>query len=73
MRVLIAEDDITSRAMLSGVLRKYDHEVVETVDGADVWEILAKENAPRLAILDLMMPRMDGLEVVRRVILSMIN
>lgn len=67
MRILIAEDDITSRTMLAGVLRKYGHEVVETVDGEAAWEIMAREEAPRLAVLDLMMPRMDGLEVVRRI------
>jgi phosphoserine phosphatase RsbU/P len=67
MRILIAEDDVTSRAVLTGVLRKLGHEVVETVDGAAAWERLREPDAPALAILDWMMPVMDGLEVVRRV------
>ncbi len=67
MRILSAEDDVTSRDMLVAVLRKTGHEVTETMNGAEAWEELQKPNAPRLAILDWMMPEMDGLEVVRRV------
>jgi sigma-B regulation protein RsbU (phosphoserine phosphatase) len=67
MRILIAEDDLTSRSILAAVLTKGGHEVVETVDGATAWDALQRPDAPRLAILDWMMPAMDGLEVVRRV------
>jgi len=67
MRILIAEDDVTSRLVLAGVLKKNGHEVVETVNGAEAWHTLQQADAPRLAILDWMMPEMDGLEVVRRV------
>ncbi len=67
MRILIAEDDPTSRKMLAAVLRKYGHDVVETANGAEAWEELQTPEAPPVAILDWMMPAMDGLEVVRRV------
>jgi phosphoserine phosphatase RsbU/P len=67
MRLLIAEDDPTSRLMLATVLRKAGHEVVPAADGAEAWAILQRSDAPRLAILDWMMPEMDGLEVCRRV------
>ncbi len=67
MRILIAEDDQTSRTMLSAVLTKHGHEAVVTVNGLEAWEALQKPDAPRLAILDWMMPEMDGLEVVLRV------
>jgi sigma-B regulation protein RsbU (phosphoserine phosphatase) len=67
MRILIAEDDVTSRVMLSGVLQKSGHEVVETADGASALAVLARPDAPKLAIFDWMMPEMDGLQVVRRV------
>ena len=67
MRILIAEDDQTSRTMLSAVLTKHGHEPVVTVNGLEAWEALQKPDAPRLAILDWMMPEMDGLEVVLRV------
>ena len=67
MRILIAEDDLISRRMLAAVLRKAGHDPVEVVDGLEAWEALQKPDAPRLAILDWMMPEMDGLEVLRRV------
>jgi len=67
MRILIAEDDLTSRTMLSAVLKKYGHEVVVTSDGEEAWVALQKSDAPRLALLDWMMPLMDGVEVVRRI------
>ncbi|MBU4260354.1 MAG: response regulator [Proteobacteria bacterium] len=67
MRILIAEDDLTSRIMLSAVLKKDGHEVVETANGSEALALLQKSDAPRLAILDWMMPGMDGLEVVRRI------
>lgn len=67
MRILIAEDDVTSRTFLAAVLKKSGHEVVEKTNGAEAWEALQKSDAPRLVILDWMMPGMDGLEVVRKV------
>lgn len=67
MRILIAEDDFTSRIALAGVLKKNGHEVVETINGAAAWEALQQADAPRLVILDWEMPEMDGLEVLRRV------
>ena len=67
MKILIAEDDCTSRAVLGGVLRKGGHEVIETIDGSEAWEQLQLPDAPRLVILDWMMPGMDGPEVLRRV------
>lgn len=67
MRILIADDSVTSRSILASVLKKIGHDVVETVNGAEAWKELQKPDAPALAILDWMMPKMDGLEVVRRV------
>ena len=67
MRILIAEDSRTSRMMLTAVLKKAGHEVVATVDGLEAWETLKQSEAPRLVILDWMMPGMSGLEVVQRV------
>lgn len=66
MRILIAEDDRTSRAMLAAVLRKCAHEVIEAEDGAAALRIMQGIDAPRVAILDWMMPGVDGLEVCRR-------
>lgn len=67
MRILIAEDDATSRSLLAALLAKNGHEPIETVNGAEAWDKMKAPDAPNLAILDLIMPAMDGLEVVRRI------
>ncbi len=67
MRILVADDDLTSRLVLTGVLRKWGHEVVATVDGTAAWEAMRRPEAPALAILDWMMPGLSGVEVCSRV------
>lgn len=67
MKILIADDDVTSRLVLAGVLRKHGHEVVETVDGVEAWQAMQRPDAPRLAILDWVMPGLAGVDVCRRV------
>lgn len=66
MRILIAEDDLVSRSMLESLLIKWGHSVVVTCDGPSAWQALQREDAPPMAILDWMMPGLDGLEVARR-------
>jgi phosphoserine phosphatase RsbU/P len=66
MRVLIAEDDRVSRRLLEANLRNWGHEVLERGDGAAAWEALQAEDAPALAIMDWMMPGLDGVEICRR-------
>jgi sigma-B regulation protein RsbU (phosphoserine phosphatase) len=65
MRILIAEDEFTSRVLLTAILRKKGHEVVEAMNGAEAWEAMQQPEAPKLAILDWMMPLMDGVGVCR--------
>jgi len=65
MRILIAEDDFTSRTVLTGLLKKSGHDVIATVNGREAWDTLGKSDAPQLVILDWMMPEMDGVEVIR--------
>jgi diguanylate cyclase (GGDEF)-like protein len=67
VRVLIADDSVVSRHLLEATLRKWGYEVVSASDGATAWDILQRDDAPALAILDWMMPRMTGLEVCRLV------
>lgn len=67
MRVLIAEDDATSRKVLARILAHWGYEVVVTCNGAEAWAVLQSEAPPPLAILDWMMPEMDGVELCRRV------
>jgi len=67
MNILIAEDDATSRRMLEATLISWGYEVAVMLDGEQAWEKLQAEDAPSLAILDIMMPGMDGLEICRRI------
>jgi two-component system, cell cycle response regulator len=67
MKVLIAEDDVSSRMLLKRVLEKWGYEVQATKDGAEAWAVLQDPGAPRLVILDWMMPDIDGVDVCRRV------
>jgi len=67
MQILIAEDDLTSRTILTAVLRKSGYRVVSTCDGEEAWEALQQLGSPRLAILDWMMPELDGITVCQRV------
>jgi len=67
MRVLIAEDDLTSRTMLAVILSRWGFEPVAVGDGSAAWSLLQTPDAPRLLLLDWSMPGMDGVEVCRRV------
>jgi len=64
--VLIAEDDAASRRLLEATLRRWGHEVVVTSDGDEAWTALQRPEAPSVAILDWMMPGLDGVEICRR-------
>jgi len=66
MRILIAEDDVTSRAMLQAVLTKWGYDVIAARDGNDAYGVFQGNDAPRLAVLDWEMPGMDGAELCRR-------
>ncbi len=67
MRVLIAEDDAISRRLLEANLRRNGYDVLAVENGAQAWQALSAEGGPRLAVLDWMMPEMDGAEVCQRV------
>ena len=67
MRILVAEDDFIGRSMLFAILEDLGHEVIEVPDGRQAWDELQKPGAPRLAILDWMMPEIEGIEVCRQV------
>jgi sigma-B regulation protein RsbU (phosphoserine phosphatase) len=66
VKVLIAEDDMVSRRLLETTLAKWGYEVVVTCDGLQASAALQGEDAPPLAVLDWMMPGLDGIEVCRR-------
>jgi two-component system cell cycle response regulator len=67
VKILIAEDDPVSRRLLETFLGKWDYHVVVTTDGSEAWEVLNGPDAPNLVVSDWMMPRMDGLELCRRI------
>lgn len=67
MRILIAEDDVTSRLILENMLTKWGYDVVSATDGNDAWKKLQEEDSPKLVILDWMMPGMEGIEICRKI------
>jgi DNA-binding response OmpR family regulator len=66
-RILIAEDHYVSRHLLERNLTNWGFDVVTAEDGEAAAKILESNEAPPLAIIDWMMPKMDGLEVCKRV------
>ena len=66
-RILVAEDDAVSRELICARLEKWGYDVVVTENGTQAIMALRKKDAPCVAILDWMMPGMDGLEICRRI------
>jgi len=66
MRILIVEDEVDLAEMLARGLRRLGYAVDAVYDGAAAWE-QAEVNAYDAIILDLNLPKLDGLEVLRRV------
>jgi two-component system cell cycle response regulator len=65
MKILIADDDTISRGLLEKTLIHAGYEVVPVANGRQAVEKLSQPEAPRLALLDWMMPELDGLGVCR--------
>jgi putative two-component system response regulator len=66
MKVLIADDNHFYRCALEATLKEWGYEVTAVADGEAAWDVLRAESAPKIAILDWMMPKLDGVEVCRR-------
>jgi DNA-binding response OmpR family regulator len=73
MRVLIADDEATSRHLIQATLGGWGFQVVVAVDGCEALRVLQESRGPEIAMLDWMMPGIDGLEVCRRVRATMPN
>jgi two-component system, cell cycle response regulator len=67
MKVLIAEDDHENNLFLKNLLFRWGFDIVTAFNGVDAWRILQEEDAAQIAVLDWMMPGMDGLEVCGRI------
>ena len=66
LKILVADDNPVFRDMLEKLLREWGYQAVVVPDGQQAWELLRQEDSPRLALLDWMMPGMEGAEICRR-------
>jgi phosphoserine phosphatase RsbU/P len=69
MRILVAEDDAVTRRILETTLAGFGWDVVTAKDGNAAWEVfqtLKGKNAPEMAVMDWMMPGVEGIEICRR-------
>lgn len=67
MKILVTDDDAVSRTFAVGLLKKIGHEAVTARDGEEALNVLAQHGDIALMVVDWIMPRMDGIELVRRV------
>jgi len=65
-RVLLVEDSPVYQRLITGHLREWGFEVVSLADGLQAWTLLQQAHSPKLALMDWVMPKMDGTEVCRR-------
>ena len=67
MKILVADDDAVSRSLMRRMLLQSGYEVATAADGAEAVRILLADEAPRLVLLDWMMPELDGPEVCKTI------
>ncbi|MCK5715492.1 MAG: response regulator, partial [Nitrosomonadaceae bacterium] len=67
MKLLIADDDLTSRTLLESLALKWGYTPVLVEDGEAAWQVLQQENPPRLLLIDWEMPRLNGLSLCQRI------
>ena len=65
--VVIAEDDPVSRKLVSTIIEHAGYQTIVTCNGDEAMEALRAQTGPCVAVIDWMMPRMDGVEVCRRI------
>jgi diguanylate cyclase (GGDEF)-like protein len=70
MKVLIADDEIVSRRLIETSVRRWGYEAVVASDGLEASQILHSPDAPKLAVLDWLMPGLDGIQLCRELRLN---
>jgi len=66
-KILLAEDSPVYRHLISGHLKEWGFDVQIAYDGAAAWELLQAPDAPKLALLDWVLPKIEGIELCRRI------
>ncbi len=66
MEILIAEDEIIFQTILLRSLEKWGYTVIRTTNGQEAYSALMQDDAPQIALLDWMMPEMDGLTLCKK-------
>jgi len=67
MKILVADDDPVFQMLLTQMLTEWGYDVLVAIDGNEAWKQVRSQGGPRLAIVDWVMPGLDGLEVCRKV------
>lgn len=67
MKIVIAEDEFTTRMMIQVCLEEWGYRVESATNGQEAWELLQQPDGAQIAILDWEMPELDGVEVCRRI------
>jgi len=67
MKILVADDDIVYRTLMEGLLSQWGYDVAVAPNGLEAWEVIKSDEPPNIAIVDWMMPEMDGFELCRKV------
>lgn len=66
LKVLIADDDAPTRILLRAAISQWGYQVQEAKDGEEAWNLMQAKDAPRLLILDWLMPKMDGITLCEK-------
>ena len=67
MKILLAEDSPVYRRLISESLKEWGFDLVVAEDGAEAWRLLKRPDAPRLILLNWMLPGIDGIELCQRI------
>jgi DNA-binding response OmpR family regulator len=67
IKVLVADDDAPTRILLRAAVSQWGYEVVEASDGEEAWNTLQLPNQPQMMIVDWLMPKLDGIDLCRRI------